>query len=274
MISIYGSIGYTLLSNYNQTPEYILVLADMHSQLPYCSNFQRISEWLLSKSANSNILLEEINRGDVKLKELFDDSDHTQDLKKMYLTNTEVINAIDIRPLLIPFSWELLDLDDKIDIKLLQYLEIIENFFIFNHTKIKEYLGKVYSLEYINNNRSIKLHFNTIKKMYKIYKNKYEKFMDTSLAVILKENKNILDEINFHLDNIMELYTILKIFTDNKNVIIHSGLMHSEKIVDWLINVYNYNIELKYGVNNFENIDKIKKQTGCFMIPQIINKKF
>ena len=86
MINLYGSIGYSLLKNQgNELPGKILVLADMHSQLSYCnSDYKKISDWLFSKINNSNILLEEVPRDNVELKGLFDESDHTKDLKNLF----------------------------------------------------------------------------------------------------------------------------------------------------------------------------------------------
>ena len=43
-MNIYGSIGYTYLKNEADKPKYILLLADMHSQLPYCGDSTKISE--------------------------------------------------------------------------------------------------------------------------------------------------------------------------------------------------------------------------------------
>ena len=65
-INISGSIGYTLLQNGNKK---ILILADMHSELPYCKNGIFVSNWMKSKY-KSKILLEEVPRENNKLIEL------------------------------------------------------------------------------------------------------------------------------------------------------------------------------------------------------------
>ena len=45
---------------------------------------------------------------------------------------------MDIRPLLIKFSWELLDIADLPNIKLIEYLKGIDSFFNLSNEKIKE----------------------------------------------------------------------------------------------------------------------------------------
>lgn len=351
--NIYGSIGYTFLSTKNNDmPEHILLLADMHSQLQHCSNFKKISEWFNSKFKTSNILLEEVPRTkDIQLKGLFEESEHTTELRDLYLNNTDIIKAVDIRPYLIPFSWEFLTNEKELgNLKLNEYLKLIDSFFMFEHKKIKEDIGNIYRYgfdnvqQYIkNNNKFLKnklmnlnskssecdivkliniqggqgseayqsplireatsyhdqgdkenklnIHFTVIKCIYKKFKIKYKNYLDHGLLDILQNNKNILEEINYHLDNIMEFYVILKIFalqedlkhptllikgaianSNKKNIIIHTGLVHSEKILDWLTNVYNYNIVSNYGVNNIDDISKIT--SGCFAMPKSINDKF
>lgn len=314
-LNIYGSIGYTFLSTTSSNlPQYILVLADMHSQLPYCNDFKRISLWFNSKFNTSNILLEEVPRSkDIKLQGLFEESDHTSELREMYLNNKNIINAVDIRPYLVPFSWEILKNDSQgSNLKLSEYLKLIDEFFNFENKKIKEEIGDLYSFDYIKNikfidkifkflnnkllifnskskssecdivkllsgnkENKLNIHFSVIKYIYIKFKDKYKNQLDNTLLSILQNNKNILEEINYHLDNIMEFYTILKIFLlkkDKKNIIIHTGLVHSEKILDWLTHIYNYDINSSYGVNNINEIDKIN--SGCFILPKDINTKF
>lgn len=99
--SLYGSIGYTYLTNELINPKFILVLSDNHSKLPYCNNYKMISDWLKEKINTSNILLEEVPRDNSQnLKEIFINSDHTQKLKNFYINNSNLILGVDIRPLL------------------------------------------------------------------------------------------------------------------------------------------------------------------------------
>ena len=66
-LNLSGSIGYTLLNNNNKK---VLILADMHSELPYCQNGIFVSDWMKSKN-KSKILLEEVPRTGSQLKELW-----------------------------------------------------------------------------------------------------------------------------------------------------------------------------------------------------------
>lgn len=278
MINLYGSIGYSLLkSKANELPNKILVLADMHSQLSYCSDYKKISEWLLSKINNSNVLLEEVPRDNVELHGLFDKSDHTRDLKNLFLNNPNVVHALDIRPFLIPFSWEIIQFNLQIDIKLVDYLKLIDNFYSFNHIKFKELLDDIYSQKYINTNK-LKLHYDVIRNLFTTdYKEKYKLYLETNLSNLFKSNIKVLEDINKHLDNIMEYFIISKIYQlkkDNKNIIIHAGLAHSEKVIFWLEMLYNYKIESTYGLNKINDIEKYNISDGCLRLPNIIDTQF
>ena len=274
MINLYGSIGYSLLKNKNK---YILVLADMHSQLSYCSDYKKISEWLLSKINNSNILLEEVPRDNVELQGLFEEADHTQDLKNLFLNNPDVIHALDIRPFLIPFSWEIIQFNSNIDIKLVEYLKLIDNFYSFNHIKFKELLDDIYTPEYINATK-LKLQYDVIKNSFILdYKEKYESSLNKNISDIYKNNNIVLQNLNKHLDNIMEFYILIKIYQlkkNNKNIIIHAGLAHSEKIIFWLENLYEYKAIFSNGFNKIDDLNNKKITNGCIFLPKIIDKQF
>jgi hypothetical protein len=126
MISIYGAIGYCFLEKGEKN---VLVFSDMHSKLPYCDNSVKMSDWLLSKSKSSTILLEEVERtNNMKLDDLWTDSEHTQDLKELFLKNPHVIQGIDIRFHLVPFSWEIIEFK-TVKITLEEYLNKIIIFF-------------------------------------------------------------------------------------------------------------------------------------------------
>ena len=83
MKNIYGTIGYTVLKNIS-TNNKIIILADMHDTLPSCTNQTNISDWFKSKFKSSKILLEEVPREGFKLEELWPQSPHTQELKKLF----------------------------------------------------------------------------------------------------------------------------------------------------------------------------------------------
>ena len=51
------------------------------------------------------------------------------ELKKLAFESKD-INSFDIRPLLLPFSWELIEVDKKLgSYKLKEYLKLIDEFF-------------------------------------------------------------------------------------------------------------------------------------------------
>uniref|UniRef100_A0A6C0D967 Uncharacterized protein n=1 Tax=viral metagenome TaxID=1070528 RepID=A0A6C0D967_9ZZZZ len=284
MINLYGSIGYTYLESINnQNPRNILLLSDMHSQLSYCSDSIKISDWFMNKLDSNNILLEEVPREDVKLKELFSEAEHTQDLKNMYLNNSDIIHALDIRPFLIPFSWELIELSlrggglensQEQDINLLKYLNLIEDFYNFKHDKVSKYLGEIYNQDYIKNNKYLGSHMQVIYNGYLEYKKNNSRFLNQEILELYNNNKHVLEEINNLLDNIMEYFTIAKIYKlkDNKkNILIHAGLAHTEKILFWLVKLYEYKIISNKGVNNLQELDNVKITNGCLKLPTIID---
>jgi len=110
------------------------------------------------KFTTSHILLEEVARENFELKELWPNAQHTQALKNLFLTNQDKIKPIDIRPFLVPFSLELLELKDiqnhkisqNFNIKLYDYLKDIDLFFSLKHLFISKnlqiYGSKLYNL--------------------------------------------------------------------------------------------------------------------------------
>lgn len=270
-ISLYGLIGYTYLTHNTKNPKFILILADNHSKLPYCNNYTMISDWLKKKSLNNNILLEEVPRDNITLKEIFSTSDHTQKLKELFINNPKVINGIDIRPYLIKFSWELLELDKTENMLFNNYLEDINDFFNFKNTKIRE-LNKNYNkLNIIKLNCYIQ--FKIIKDNYLNYIEKYKNFLNKNIVDIFNNDKYILKEFNNILNDIMEFYIILSLFSvNNKNIIIHTGLVHSEKIIFWLTQCYFYETSEEKGITKVKDIEKITKNTsGCLNLSKTID---
>jgi hypothetical protein len=267
MINIYGSIGYCLLKRDEKN---VLVFSDMHSKLPYCNEQSiKISQFILGKIKSSAILLEEVDRTEIKnnkLNELWDTSEHTRELKELFLNNPNVIHAIDIRPMLIPFSWELIKFNTN-NITLKNYLLLLNNFFNFKIDKIKEELDNYYSIEAPNI-----FHFNLLKDKFSLFIEKNRENLDLELFFIYSFNKNLLDSINDLLDEIMEWYTVSKLEKLNiKNNIIHTGLYHSENIIKLLLNKYNYRIIIYDGINKLSNDIDNKITNGCIKIPSFVN---
>ena len=274
MTNIYGSIGCTLLKSL-LNKDFVLVFADMHSKLPYCDNKIDINEWLKNNINMTNILLEEVPRNnDFSLNELWPNSEHTQKLKSFFLDNSKLIHAIDIRPYLIPFSLDLCDMISE-PVTLENYLKTIDEFFIFGNSYIKSKLKNVYSINYLNNNIKLKNHFDELKQNFLLYKKKYNILMNDNICDIFKNNIEIGDSLNNILDSIMEWYTIANIFElkyNKKNVIIHTGLYHSNNIKNKLIISYNYIIEYSNGTTNYDSL-KTLELNGCVVVPIDIQNK-
>ncbi len=277
--NIYGAIGFTLLENntISYSPRYILILADMHSKLPYCDDRINISEWFFNNMKSTNILLEEVPRIDIKLKELWTDSDHTHELKNLFLKNCETIHAIDIRPFLVPYSWELYILNDNDKTSLQEYLSKIKNFIDLKHDLFKTKLKNVYNIDYLKKSL-LGYHFDIIISLYTNYIKENKIYLNMIIADIFKKNKKILEDINDILNTIMEWFIIAKLFDLNnkKNTIIHTGLYHSEKVIIALTSIYNYKIKYKYGINNIVDADNAEKSTivnGCIKLPKNIENQ-
>jgi len=270
MSNIYGTIGFSLLQNqdleifYKVRPKYILVLADIHSKLPYCDNQINITDWFYKNKDKTNIFLEEVIRNEnIKLKELWGESEHTVQLKKFFLSYPEIVHATDFRPYLIPYSWEMASIVDK-NYSLEKYLLLLNQFFNFED-KFSEY-------EKLLDNKIITKHFNLLKKNFNQYLEKYSIFLNYEILELTNVKKEILEEINDLLDDIMEWYTIAKIFSidPDKNIIIHTGLFHSSKIICCLHSIYNYKIINQDGINKIEDLEEKKINSGCINLPKFI----
>ncbi len=271
MRTIYGTVGYVfLLSTINNKK--ILLLSDVHSKLDYCNNFINISDWFYKNIDKVNILLEEVSRDDFKLGELWSESDHTIKLKNLFLNNKNKIVDIDIRPYLIPFSWEI-EIDPQNDIFFYKYLDLINNFIYLKHYKIYKKLSNVYNSKYMKKSQLGK-HLNEIKIKFKNYILKYNNLLKTKIHFIKTYHKIVLDELNDLLNDCMEWFIIAQVFNikNNKNIIIHTGLFHSEKIFKHLQQNYSFNIIDIKGINSINEIEQINNYNGCINIPLQIEK--
>jgi hypothetical protein len=258
---IYGSIGYTILQlNYKK----VIILSDMHDVLKPCNkNEIFISKWLENKiiKNKSKILLEEVPTDHNNLKLLWSQSPHTNELKKLYLEKSHLIEGVDIRLLLIPFSLELIN-DIKPDIYIYEYLEIINNFFSLIFSKLDNF--NYFKLKNLKKSL-IGKHFIKIKNNYKIFLLKYINILNKKILENI--NNDFINDFNDILNDIIEWYTCACIFEfSNKSIIIHIGLYHAEKIINLLINIYNFKIINIYGVNNIEQTNDIIEHDGCVML--------
>jgi hypothetical protein len=114
-------------------------------------------------------------------------------------------------------------------------------------------------------------HFMILKKNFNNFLNKYQSLLREPINIIKKNNYSVLHELNDILDSIMEWYTIANI-DDNRNNVIHVGLAHSEKIVEWLTSHYKYIIEMEQGINYMKHLSS--NVSGCVKLSHEIDTQF
>ena len=270
-MNINGSIGYTLLSKDNIK---VLVLADMHSTLPYCKGESIfVSDWM-DRKKKSKILLEEVPRLGSTLKELWPGSPHTQKLKDLYL-NSKVIDGVDVRPFLIPFSWELISEDKELGkVTLYEYLTLIDFFFQLKHKFFIKNLGNIYTKDYLKDSK-LGVHFLNLK-------NKTQALMKKNKSLIKDKTENLIDkeimiDLNELISLIMEWYIIAKVYKDinekQTNFIIHAGLAHTSNVISVLKDIYAFQILETVGSTDYDK-DKNNFTDGCLKLPSKINDLF
>jgi len=275
-LNISGSIGYIYLSDNKNK---VLILSDMHSELPYCKeNSEFVSKWMQRKY-NSKILLEEVPRIGSTLKELWPSSPHTQKLKELYISS-KVIDGVDIRPFLLPFSWELLfdkelNQKDKNKLKevfLYKYLSLINEFFKLKHKYFLKNIGRVYTKDYLKKS-VLGEHFLEIKSKVKDFVKVNELVMNNK---IIKLDPSILEKINEIISLIMEWYIIAKIYQGQEenihSFIIHAGLAHTSNIKANLITFYKFKVQDSNGIIDLNEAND--NTNGCLKLPSEIDKQF
>ena len=264
---ISGSIGIIILKKHKKI---IYLLSDDHSNKVYCSNngseHKDIDDFLKNElDEGSQILLEEVPRDGFNLQELWPDSPHTQSLKDLFL-NTENINGVDIRPYLIQFSWDILDVEKANsplgNVKISFYLNHINNFF--------ECRGKFYNTIFKPAYDSIKIKNSGLGKHLRDIRDRYRELKeeikdDKELINYYENKKSVLYKIDRICDMIMEFYTLLLAFTTEKKSYIHAGLFHSNNILHYLVGEYNFEVKYSHGTITFPPPNK--KVNSCILLP-------
>jgi hypothetical protein len=270
-MNINGLIGYTYMTKLDIK---IILFADMHSIETECSNIY-ISDWIKKKiDSNWKFLLEEVPRTpETKLKELFPLAIHTNKLKELYLKDPIKIIGIDIRGELVNYALELID-EIKPNETLREYLSLLDIFFNLKHKTFIQNLKYYYKKENLTEN-NIAIHFNFIYSSYEKFILKYKSLYDENISNIVHSNPSFIEELDIICSNIMEWYTIMKIFEEinlgYKKFIIHCGLYHSSNIKKFLLEYYNFTQIDDQGVTEYKHID-LKKHTGCLNIPKEISQ--
>jgi len=241
-IKIYGAIGYTILNQSCIFPNTeILLIADMHDEpIKECSSKQiMIDDFLkIFLKKNYKIILEEIP-STKELVEIFPQSVHIKNLRKLYLDNQDKIIAVDIR-------LDLLDttLLENSPLPITIHLITLFEFFMIKSNLFNNYILKSYYLKLLKKFRNlIKIYIKyLIKKSSDIDKNK------------LTEIIHSFDDLLVH---IMDYYTICKLYDilkENKynKIVINCGLYHVEQLEK---NIIKY---LKFNLKKTEGVTKIK----------------
>lgn len=268
-----GSIGITILKKDKRV---IVVFADAHSNVTYCkNNSKKVSNWIGNRIDGNNILIEEVPRSEnIHLNDLWQ-TEHVQELKDLYLKNSDKITGTDLRPYLKDFSYDLINIDKEIGkTNLKDYLEKLRLFFISKNINCNNIINNLFKQK-VEKNTGLRFHFEYLKKEFnKFYeKLKNENLLEKDLNFINKNNKDIFNDIDFYLDSIIEWYTLCKIFTTNNLTIIHTGLYHSINIIKFLEKFYKFEIKYNNGIvdklpSNLENL------SSCVYIPQNIKDKY
>jgi hypothetical protein len=269
-MNIYGLVGYTLLEKDNKN---ILIFADIHDGVTYCNNSEGISDWLKGRINNNQILVEEVQLKNVNLKDLWPNSKHTQELKSLVKNYNSNVDAVDIRPILIPFSWELLDKYPKLgNISIRNYLLFLDNFFegkgVLYNTIISNEVNKLKDNKYY---KKILIHYIIVKDEFYSLKRKMN--LDKKIIYYFKK-KNQLENINHLISLVMEWYIVLLSLNSSKNTIIHSGLAHTTRLNNILEKFYDFKIVDKKGLNYMKHLNYDKVYSACVIIPEHIKSRF
>ena len=222
---------------------------------------------------NNQVLVEEVQLKNVNLKDLWPNSKHTQELKTLVKKYDSNIDAVDIRPLLIPFSWELLDKYPKLGtITLQKYLSHLNDFFhgigvLYDTIVIKE-VNKLKDNKYY---KKILVHYAIIKDEFFTLqkKNNLQKKI-----ILYYDKEDLLEEVNHLISLIMEWYIVLLSLNSSKNTIIHSGLAHTTRLNNILQNFYDFKIVDKKGLNYMKHLNYDKVYSACVMIPDHVKNRF
>ena len=272
-----GSVGFTLLELNTIN---VLLFADIHDGIEYCKqDSTMIAEWLNKMSSKNNILLEEIIRERFILTDLWPNSKHTQELKQLKNANEKII-PIDIRPKLIPFSWEVVGTNNILgQMRLDKYInDMVKLFnmdseFYIKYLKIDIETMELKQSTFSESKVSPLIHFNELKEILKQFILDNKDLLNKNIIYISKNNIKVLYEINNLISMIMEWYIILLIHNNTKNTIIHVGLAHSNRLLDLLVKVYRFKIIKQSGINQMREIPN-NIPSSCIMLPPDVTNMY
>ena len=268
-----GATGYTILEKENKT---VILLADIHDGVSYCQrdsskNIDKsqnidIDVFLKDKTSTHQVVLEESLNEMENLTDLWPNAEHTRKLKELKEKNNEILPT-DIRPYLIPFSWQLAESNDNYKkLQINKYLYYFKNFFNKKGKVYERYIFPYY--EYIDHKNRLKLIniFNIIEDLFlKIYQ-KYDGLTIEQIFVKDKEYMHSIDNIN---SLIMEYYILLLILSDKRDSVIHTGLAHSTRIKSILKEEFEYEIREDHGMTHIDQYTGSNKTNACILNPKL-----
>lgn len=273
-----GSVGYSFLSLVRGNKQHnVLILSDIHDGVEYCKQDSIMIAKLLKLFASSNtVLLEEAIRENTQLLSLWPNSVHTTQLRELNKNNMDII-PIDIRSALIPFSWELVKIQEHLgEITLIDYIKPLDDFFNRKSSFYKKYIEAPYNLMKNNNKfkMSLERHFIALKDLFEKYKNDNLNIINTTITTLNNNKPIILEQINNLISMIMEWYCILLVHNSENNIILHVGLAHSTRLIDILTQVYRYINNSNSGLTRLTNDIINDSHNSCIMIPSDVLNRF
>lgn len=267
---ISGTTGYTILERNGKK---IIIFSDIHDGVKYCQDTsQDIDDYFKEHMHHNNVLIEEaVHDENISLMDLWPNASHTQKLKKLVLENKNTITPIDIRPILIPFSWELMESNEKYGQFIYKYyVRYILEFLLRKGDKYNQFVKPIIDCLDETDKNNIEEHFHIL---IEYFKDNLMKYKDERMIDIYNNDIEFLSKINHFISMLMEWYTILLIFNSNKNIMLHTGLAHSQKIIEMLEKVYLFRVVELIGINKFNDLPT-NTPTACIYLPQNTIKKF
>jgi len=257
---ISGVVSVALLKN-PKTNKIIVFLGDVHDGVDYCDTNLRnnnyvdefLNIFLKNESEIMNVLLEEVPRviEGMKLQELWPGAEHTQRLKNWYIKNQDSVIPIDIRPFLVPFSYQKKEmgvLDDKENNMLMKdYLYVLDS--LFNLEELDEkrlnesiiFFKNILSfLRDVNYKKSgiMKL-YKDLKKSYDELKNSVDDIYNKKFIELYELDNNFFSKLEVLKISLMDWYTVLVLVGD-KHSIVHLGLYHYKSVINTLLKSLNF----------------------------------
>ena len=274
---ISGLVGYSLLKN-PEKKTYVLLLADIHDGVDYCKLGEDgkssvfIDEILNSflKEDGYNVLLEEVPRTfNLELKELWPDATHTQRLKDWYIDNQDKVIPVDIRPFLVPFSFQKANYkmieEKELKMRMSKYVEVLDSLFFLNEISLEEsipfFKNILLALENKKDlNKGIMRLYKELKGFYKELRSKIN--LEETFGEIYEKNIEWFRDLEGLKIAIMDWYTILMLLS-NKNSVIHFGLAHYDHVKSILIKNFGFTIIKENGIQEIKYLDTKTRYKAC-----------